>query len=139
MLLEILLGLATIVLGIVLFLRRNYGKLEAMGVPVVPPSMWGLGSDPFMIHETRFLDLDMNNFKKYGKVWGSYSISEPWINVADPDLVKVRLLKMSMYVYPSLTIKSLLLYFRQLQLKVLIISHHITLNKLRKSLVILVK
>ena len=91
MLLEILLGLATIVLVIVLFLRRNYGKLEAMGVPVVPPSMWGLGSDPFMIHETRFLDLDMNNFKKYGKVWGSYSISEPWINVADPDLVKVRL------------------------------------------------
>ena len=106
MLLEILLGLATIVLGIVLFLRRNYGRLEAMGVPVVPPSMWGLGSDPFMIHETRFLDLDMNNFKKYGKVWGSYSISEPWINVADPDLVKVRLAE---NVYPSLTIKSLLL------------------------------
>ena len=136
MLLEILLGLATIVLGIVLFLRRNYGKLEAMGVPVVPPSMWGLGSDPFMIHETRFLDLDMNNFKKYGKVWGSYSISEPWINVADPDLVKVRLAE---NVYPSLTIKSLLLCFRQLQLKVLIISLHITLNKQRKSLVILVK
>ena len=105
-------------------------------MPVVPPSMWGLGSDPFMIHETRFLDLDMNNFKKYGKVWGSYSISEPWINVADPDLVKVRLAE---NVYPSLTIKLLLLCFRQLQLKVLIISHHITLNKQRKSLVILVK
>ena len=110
MLLEILLGLATIVLGIVLFLRRNYGRLEAMGVPVVPPSMWGLGSDPFMIHETRFLDLDMNNFKKYGKVWGSYSISEPWINVADPDLVKVRLAENVnvMYVLQSLAKKTFL-------------------------------
>ena len=71
-----------------------------------------------MIHETRFLDLDMNNFKKYGKVWGSYSISEPWINVADPDLVKVKLAenvyvcvsisdnKITTFMFQAITVKS---------------------------------
>ena len=50
-----------------------------------------LGSEPFMIHKTRYVDLDMENFRKYGKVWGSYSMSEPWINVSDPELIKVNL------------------------------------------------
>ena len=90
MLLEITLGLITLALVTILFLRRNYGKLEKLGVPVVPPSIWGLGSEPLKMHETNYVDLDMENFRKYGKVWGSYSIAEPWLNVADADLIKVK-------------------------------------------------
>jgi len=88
MLLEITLGLITLALVTILFLRRNYGKLEKLGVPVVPPSIWGLGSEPLKMHETNYVELDMENFRKYGKVWGSYSIAEPWLNVADADLIK---------------------------------------------------
>ena len=54
----------------------------------MPPSPFGLGSDPFMLHKTNFIQLDQDNFKKYGKVWGTYTISEPWLNVADPELIK---------------------------------------------------
>ena len=89
MIVEIILCLVTILLGLILFLRRNYGKLERMGVPVAKPSLFGLGSDPFHIHKTNYINVDMENFKKYGKVWGTYSTSEPWLNIADPDLIKV--------------------------------------------------
>ena len=89
MIVEIILCLVTILLGLILFLRRNYGKLERMGVPVAKPSLFGLGSDPFNIHKTNYINVDMENFKKYGKVWGTYSTSEPWLNIADPDLIKV--------------------------------------------------
>ena len=97
MLLEIILGLITLALVTILFLRRNYGKLEKLGVPVVPPSIWGLGSEPLKMHETNYVELDMENFRKYGKVWGSYSIAEPWLNVADADLIKVKKGKTMMY------------------------------------------
>ena len=99
MLLEITLGLITLALVTILFLRRNYGKLEKLGVPVVPPSIWGLGSEPLKMHETNYVELDMENFRKYGKVWGSYSIAEPWLNVADADLIKVKKGKTIMYMY----------------------------------------
>jgi len=88
MIVEIVLCLVTLILGLILFLRRNYGVLERTGVPVVKPSVFGLGSDPFNIHKTNYINEDMKNFKKYGKIWGSYSTSEPWLNIADPDLIK---------------------------------------------------
>ena len=89
MIVEIVLCLATLILGLILFLRRNYGVLERTGVPVVKPSVFGLGSDPFNIHKTNYINEDMKNFKKYGKIWGSYSTSEPWLYIGDPDLIKV--------------------------------------------------
>ena len=44
------------------FLRRNYGVLEKMGIPVVPPSL-ATGSEPFMIHKVNYVDMDMENFR----------------------------------------------------------------------------
>ena len=41
-----------------------------------------------MIHKTNYIELDKQHFRKYGSVWGTYSMSQPWINVADPDLIK---------------------------------------------------
>ena len=98
MIVEIALFLVTIILGLILFLRRNYGTLERMGVPVVKPAILGLGSDPFNIHKTNYINEDMKNFKKYGKIWGSYSISSPWLNITDPDLIKVNKMLMSSYL-----------------------------------------
>ena len=88
MIIEILLFLVFLCLLLGLFLRRNYGKLESLGIPVMPPSLF-TGSEPFMIHKTRFIDVDMENFRRYGKIWGSYSMSQPWVNIADPELIKV--------------------------------------------------
>jgi len=87
MIVEIFLSILFLCLLLCLFLRRNYGKLENLGIPVMPPSLI-TGSEPFMIHKTRFIDVDMENFRKFGKIWGSYTMSQPWVNVADPELIK---------------------------------------------------
>jgi len=34
------------------------------------------------------MEWDLENMRKYGKVWGSYAISEPWLTVGDPKLIK---------------------------------------------------
>ena len=72
---------------LVLFLRRKYGTLERLGIPLIPPGLC-LGSEPLMIHKTDYIDWDMVCTRKYGNVWASYAISEPWITVGDPDLIK---------------------------------------------------
>lgn len=71
----------------IVFLRRKYGTLERLGIPVIPPGVC-LGSEPLMIHKTNYIDWDMDCTRKYGKVWGSYAVSEPWITVGDPELIK---------------------------------------------------
>ena len=91
MIVEIFLSILFLCLLIGLFLRRNYGKLESLGIPVMPPSLF-TGSEPFMIHKTKYVDIDMENFRKYGKIWGSYTMSQQWVNVADPELIKVMII-----------------------------------------------
>ena len=75
-----------LVLSIV-FLRRKYGALEKMGIPVIKPGLC-LGSEPLMIHQTDYIQWDMDATRDYGNTWGSYAISEPWITVGDPKLIK---------------------------------------------------
>ena len=88
MIVEITLSITALCLLIGLYLRRNYGKLEKLGIPVMPPTLL-FGSEPFMMHKTRYIDLDMENFRRFGKIWGSYSMSQPWVNVVDPEMIKV--------------------------------------------------
>jgi len=68
-------------------LRRNYGKLEKLGVPVVKPTFC-FGSGPFMLHKVNFIEDDMENFKKFGPVWATYDMTEPWLFISDPKLIK---------------------------------------------------
>ena len=74
-------------LSLILYLRRNYGKLEKIGIPVVKPTLC-FGSGPFMLHKTIFVENDMENFRKFGPIWGNYFMSEPWLNITDPKIIK---------------------------------------------------
>ena len=86
MLVLILLVVILTLLGII-FLRRTYGTLEKVGIPVIKPSLI-LGSEPFLKHKVNFTDYDRENFRRYGRVWGTYDMCEPWVHVADPKLIK---------------------------------------------------
>ena len=81
-----------IVVLLILFLRRNYGSLENSGFPVIPPTLC-FGSGPFMLHKTNLSKLDQDRFEKYGKIWGAYAASTPWVFVSDPDVIKQITLK----------------------------------------------
>ncbi|CAG7716207.1 unnamed protein product [Allacma fusca] len=87
MILEILIALIlTIVLGVILYGRWNYGILESMGVPVVKPSLF-LGSIPDL-HKKVIHEQDIEFFKKYGPIYGVYEGREPFLYICDADLVK---------------------------------------------------
>ena len=95
---------ALCILLILLYLRRKYGTLEKMGIPVIKPGFcWG--SEPLMIHKTNYLEWDLENTRKYGKVWGSYAISEPWITVGDPNLIRAILVKDHQNHFPGHSIE----------------------------------
>ena len=83
----IILLLAVFLLLGILFLRRTYGILEKTGIPVMPPSLF-LGSEPFLKHKINYIEFDRENRRKYGRVWASYDMCEPWVTVADPHLIK---------------------------------------------------
>ena len=83
----LLLLVAVLLLLVILFMRRTYGTLEKCGVPVIKPSLF-LGSDPFMKHKINYIAYDIENFRKYGRIWGSYDMCEPWLYVADTELIK---------------------------------------------------
>ena len=87
MLVIILLSLAAVLLLAILFLRRTYGTLEKTGIPVMRPSLF-LGSEPFLKHKINYVEYDRENRRKYGRVWAGYDMCEPWVNVADPGLIK---------------------------------------------------
>jgi len=76
------------ILTFLLYLRRNYGSLEKMGIPVKKPSVFGLGSGPILTHKYVLHELDIENVKEMGKVWGTYNGSDPWVVIADPAMLK---------------------------------------------------
>jgi hypothetical protein len=69
---EVLVGIITTLIGIfvslVVYARWNYGKLEAMGIPVVKPH-WLLGSN-FNYMELYHHWEDLHRSKKLGPVYG---------------------------------------------------------------------
>ncbi|XP_037036450.1 cytochrome P450 3A56-like [Bradysia coprophila] len=84
-------GVLALLVGVISFLiiyaRWNFGTLESMGIPTIKPH-WLLGSHP-NIHKIVVQDEDMKNFRKYGKIWGSYEGREPQIFLADAELVRL--------------------------------------------------
>ena len=69
----------TLVLTFVLYLRRNYGHLERLGIPVVSPYVLGIGSPPLWIHQKKMVDVDVERLERPGSVWGLYQGSDPWV------------------------------------------------------------
>eukprot|EP00088_Acartia_fossae_P013203 TRINITY_DN1687_c0_g1_i12.p1 TRINITY_DN1687_c0_g1~~TRINITY_DN1687_c0_g1_i12.p1 ORF type:complete len:486 (-),score=141.78 TRINITY_DN1687_c0_g1_i12:488-1945(-) len=91
--LTILLGAIVVILAfIVFFLTRHYGKLENCGFPVIKPFLF-FGSGPFNYHETNLVQIDMERSEKYGKIFGAYILSSPWVFVADPEIIKQMTIK----------------------------------------------
>ena len=65
-------------LGVILYGRRNYGILEACGIPVVKPSLF-LGSVPNFHAKIHQLE-DVKRFEKYGPVWGVCVLIEIYLS-----------------------------------------------------------
>ncbi|CAL8112249.1 unnamed protein product [Orchesella dallaii] len=66
--------------------RVNYGSLEECGFPVIEPTLC-LGSEP-SYHKTVHHLADIERYRKYGPIWGSYVGKLPHVFVADPDLIR---------------------------------------------------
>lgn len=77
--------------GIIFYGRRNYGVLEACGIPVVKPSLF-LGSVPNYHAKVHHLE-DVKRFQKYGPIWGVYEGSDPQVHISDPELIRLILVK----------------------------------------------
>ena len=43
--------------------------------------------------QINFTELDMERHRMYGKVYGFYDMSTPWLSIADPDILKKILVK----------------------------------------------
>jgi len=85
-------GIVLLLLLTVAFLTRNYGKLDNCGFPVIPPFLF-FGSGPFRYSKTNLIEMDMSRAQKYGKIFGCYILSTPWVFVADPDIIKQMTIK----------------------------------------------
>ncbi|CAL8112347.1 unnamed protein product [Orchesella dallaii] len=92
--LQLILPYFLIVLAITLVAeegRINYGVLEQSGIPVVEPTLF-LGSEPDYHRRVQHL-VDIERFKKYGPIWGSYVGRAPHIFITDPELIRLIFVK----------------------------------------------
>jgi len=89
--LGLLLGATT--LAAIAYLRRNYGQLEKCGVPVQTPISFCFGSRPWKLNEIVAHEEDMELFLRFGKVWGQYDMSTPYLSIADPTILKKIMVK----------------------------------------------
>ncbi|ODM96046.1 Lithocholate 6-beta-hydroxylase [Orchesella cincta] len=71
--------------------RENYGVLEACGIPVVKPTLF-LGSES-NLHKTVVHFADVERYKKFGGIWGSYVGRIPEVYIADPELIRLIFVK----------------------------------------------
>ncbi len=91
----IFLGVIAVIL--IFYARWNYGHLDGLGFPVIPPSLI-LGSVPDIHTKVQHYE-DIKRFEKYGPIWGLYQGRTPLIFIADPDLIKKIFVKDSSYFY----------------------------------------
>jgi len=82
-----LVALVTFILLFIVFFRRKYGTLEKCGIPVIRPAFL-FGSGPWAWQHIDVVKMELQRVEEYGKVYGSYLIAQPWIFVADADLIK---------------------------------------------------
>lgn len=68
-LVALLCGLAAFLLVLALYLRRNHGVLESLGIPVASPFLC-FGSGPFLWNKVVVHEHYLQQAKKYGYTWG---------------------------------------------------------------------
>ncbi|XP_021947308.1 cytochrome P450 3A56 [Folsomia candida] len=86
-----------IAFGLIIFARWNYGKLDNLGFPIIPPS--GIrGSIPNIHHKVQHYE-DIKRFEENGPIWGLYQGRTPIIFIADPDLIKSIFVKDSSHFF----------------------------------------
>jgi len=54
--------------ALIIYARWNYGRLEALGIPVVKPNF--IFGSTFNVHNELTSSIDIERFRKYGPVWG---------------------------------------------------------------------
>ena len=59
--------------------------------------------------QINFTELDMERDRLYGKVYGFYDMSTPWLSIADPAIVKKILVKISEGLLIILSLEQLFL------------------------------
>ncbi len=88
MLFEILVALLVgLIVTTFVYLTRNYGTLEAMGIPVVKPFLI-FGSPPFMFHKMKVHEHNLAMHRTLGKTFGRYSGRIPFVFTIDPEMIK---------------------------------------------------
>lgn len=69
------------------YLRRNYGQLDGMGLPIIKPFLC-FGSPPFLLNKIVWHEWNHQKFKELGRTFVRYSGSTPEICTIDPELIK---------------------------------------------------
>ena len=83
-----LLGLVLVGLVAIFFhLRRHYGQLEGLGIPVVKPFLC-FGSPPFLFNKIVYHEYYVEKFKQLGKTFAKYEGVTPAIVSIDPEFIK---------------------------------------------------
>ncbi|XP_068444749.1 cytochrome P450 3A27-like [Clinocottus analis] len=82
--------LITLICFFVIYGKRPHGIFEKLGIPGPKPYMyWGT----IARHHQVYYEDDVQNAKKYGKVWGMYEFRKPMLAVMDPEMLKTILVK----------------------------------------------
>ncbi|XP_076003832.1 cytochrome P450 3A56-like [Genypterus blacodes] len=78
--------------------RWTYGIFEKLGIPCSKPVMyWGTIGKQNKVYYLA----DLENFQKYGRIWGMYEFKTPVLFVMDPDMIKAILVKECFSYFPN--------------------------------------
>ena len=72
-------GLVIAIIALILRVTRNYGTLEALGIPVLKPFLC-FGSPPLDWHNIVWFQWFHQQHQKYGLTFGSYNGYAAYIN-----------------------------------------------------------
>lgn len=100
--------LTTVFILLVYYFKRRWNVLKKWGIPHDPPSLSHLGHQSLVLGYADVPEYYLKCKRKYGKVWGYYIITEPWIVVHEPELLKKIMIKDSPSSFPNRSDRTLL-------------------------------
>ena len=86
-LIAILLAIFSILFAAIWFSTQKFKSyVISLGLPVHKNVVW-------RYHKTDFRKRDVESMKKYGKLWVDYTATIPFVNVAEPEIIKEIMVK----------------------------------------------